>query len=488
MYILKVAAIVARVMLEKDLGLPKRKVKACIGQRGDHLAVCKLYFVIVTMNSALLEISLVLVLLLANGVFAMTEIAIVSSRKGLLQSMADKGSKGAARALDLSEHPNRFLSTVQIGITLVGIVAGALGSGAVATRLAETLELVPVIGEYAKPISLAIVIGILTYLSLVVGELVPKRLAMKFPEAIASAMAAPMAGLSKAASPVVSLLSWSTGGLLKLFGVRDAEDSGMSREELTVLVRQGMITGSINQTESRMMQGVIGFETLVAYDIMIPRSKIVWIERDAKHEDVWPLIMHSTHGVFPVYQGRRENLVGAVAIKDIYGQLAAGEPVSFSAIMHPPLLVPETQSASALLETFRTSGQRAAFVLDEFGSVMGMVTLIDLMETIVGDVPSMEEQLTMPVKQREDGTWLIDGLFEIEKLPERLDGFVMPAGGGDEFQTVSGWFMNELGRVPAETDRITAGEWTFEVVDMDSTRVDKVLATRIITPSPATKC
>jgi putative hemolysin len=432
---------------------------------------------IVIMNSAVFEISLVLILLIANGVFAMTEIAIVSSRRGLLQSIADNGSKGAKRALALSENPNRFLSTVQIGITLVGIVAGALGSGTVATRLAEILEVVPVISEYAKPISLAIVIGILTYLSLVVGELVPKRLAMKFPEAIASAMASPMAKLSTAASPVVSLLSWSTGGLLKLFGVRETEDSGMSREELTVIIRQGMITGSINQTESRMMQGVIGFEKLVAYDIMIPRSKIVWIERDAKHEEVWPLIMHSTHGVFPVYHGRRENLVGAVAIKDIYGQLAAGERVSFSAIMRPPLLVPETQSASALLEIFRTSGQRAAFVLDEFGSVMGMVTLI------VGDVPSLEERLTMPVKQREDGTWLIDGLFEIEKLPQRLEGFVMPEGGGDDFQTVSGWFMNELGRVPAETDRITTGEWMFEVVDMDSTRVDKVLASRNIPPS-----
>jgi putative hemolysin len=398
--------------------------------------------------------------------------------------MADKGNKGAARAIALSENPNRFLSTVQIGITLVGIVAGALGSGTVATRLAEMIEVVPLIGDYAQPFSLAIVIGILTYLSLVIGELVPKRLAMKFPESIASRMSGPMASLSTMASPVVSLLSWSTGGLLKLFGVRETEESGMSREELTVLVRQGMTTGSINASESRMMQGVIGFEKLVAYDIMIPRSKIVWIEQDAKHEDVWSTIMHSTQSVFPVYHERRENLVGAVSIKDIYGQLAAGNKISFSGIMHPPLLVPETQRASLLLETFRKSGQRAAFVLDEFGSVIGMVTLIDLMETIVGDVPSMEEQLTMPVKLREDGSWLIDGLYEIEKLPERLEGFHLPVGGGDEFQTVSGWLMHELKRVPKETDRITAGEWSFEVIDMDSTRVDKVLATKNVYVSP----
>ena len=430
------------------------------------------------MNSALLEISIVLVLLLANGVFAMTEIAIVSSRKGLLQSMSEKGDSGAARALKLADSPNRFLSTVQIGITLVGIVAGALGSGTVASKLAEFLGVIPLIGEYAKPISLVLVIGVLTYLSLVIGELVPKRLAMKYPEAIASAMSGPMAALSNVASPVVSLLSWSTGVLLKFFRVRETDDSGISREELTVMVRQGMTTGSINRMESKMIEGVIGFEKLVAYDIMIPRPKIVWIEKDAKHEEVWPTIMRSTQGVFPVYQGRRENLVGMVSIKDIYGQLAAQKTVNFASIMKAPLLVPETQKASVLLETFRKTGQRAALVLDEFGSVMGMVTLIDLMETIVGDVPSMEEQMAMPVRQREDGSWLIDGLFEIEKLPERLEGYVLPEGGGDEFQTVSGWLVKELGRIPVEADRVSAGEWTFEVIDMDSIRVDKVLAVR----------
>jgi putative hemolysin len=327
------------------------------------------------------------------------------------------------------------------------------------------------------------VIGILTYLSLVIGELVPKRLAMKYPEAIASAMSGPMAALSNVASPVVSLLSWSTGALLKFFRVRETDDSGISREELTVLVRQGMTTGSINRMESRMMEGVIGFEKLVAYDIMIPRPKIIWIEKDAKHEEVWPVIMCSTQGVFPVYQSRRENLVGVVSIKDIYGQLAAQKTVDFASIMKAPLLVPETQKASVLLETFRKTGQRAALVLDEFGSVMGMVTLIDLMETIVGDVPSMEEQMAMPVRQREDGSWLIDGLFEIEKLPERLEGFVLPEGGGDEFQTVSGWLVKELERIPVEADRVSAGEWTFEVIDMDSIRVDKVLAVRNASPS-----
>jgi putative hemolysin len=429
------------------------------------------------MNAVILEVSLVLVLLLANGVFAMTEIAIVSSRKGRLQAMAEKGDTGAARALRLSENPNRFLSSVQIGITLIGIIAGALGSGTVAGRLAEVIAPLPLIGDYSKSLALAIVISIITYLSLVIGELVPKRLAMKFPESIASKMAAPMAGISTLASPVVSLLSWSTGSLLKLFGIRESEESAMSREELTVLVREGMITGSINRSESRMMQGVIGFEKLVTYDMMIPRGKIVWIERSASHADVWSSIISSTQEVFPIYDEIRDRLVGVVAIKDVYKRLAAGESIDFGEIMQAPLMVPETQKASVLLESFRRSGQRAAFVIDEFGSVMGMVTLIDLMETIVGDVPSKEEQAVMPIQQRSDGSWLIDGLFEIEKLSEFLDGFELPEGGGDEYQTVSGWLVKELGRLPTEQDKITANEWTFEVIDMDRTRVDKLLAT-----------
>ena len=430
------------------------------------------------MHSVILEISIVFVLLVANGLCAMTEIAIVSSRKGLLRTMADKGNSGSRKALALSESPNRFLSTVQIGITLVGIIAGAMGSGNIATSLAEIIVPLPFIGQYARTVALGIVISILTYLSLVVGELVPKRLAMKFPEAIASAMAGPMATLSTIAAPAVSLLSWSTGGLLRIFGIREDKDCPISREEITVLVREGMIAGSINRSESRMMQGVIGFEKLVTYDIMIPRPRIIWIEQDADHQTVWQSIIQCTQEVFPIYHDRRENLVGVVSLKDIYTNLASGKSVNFGEIMQPPLLVPEMQPASMLLESFRKTGQRAAFVLDEFGSVMGMVTLIDLMETIVGDVPSLEEQLAMPIQQRSDGTWLIDGLYEIEKLPEHLETFELPEGGGDEYQTVSGWLVKELGRLPQETDKVTSGIWTFEVIDMDGIRVDKILATR----------
>lgn len=429
------------------------------------------------MTSALFEIALIFILLLCNGLFAMTEIAIVSSRRAVLQARAESGSKGAARALQLADSPNRFLSTVQIGITLVGIFAGAFGGASLSARLSGVLE--PLLGKASEEVSFGLVIGLLTYFTLVIGELVPKRLAMRYPEGIASMMSGPMSGLSRVASPFVSLLSWSTSSLLRICGVKESEDSKLSREELTVLIREGMVAGGVERSESRMMEGVLGFDKLEAYDIMIPRPKMVWIERDERHAEAWPRIVKSTQGVFPVYLGQRDNLVGVVSVKDCYAQLAAGIEVRFQNLMQPPLLIPEVQKASLLLEEFRRTGHRAAFVVDEFGGVMGMVTLIDLLEAIVGDVPSKEERLSMPIKQRKDGSWLIDGLFEIEKLETFLKGFEKPEGAGDEYQTIAGWFSQRLSRVPTEGDIIEASNWRFEIVDMDGIRVDKVLAMRV---------
>ena len=427
---------------------------------------------------SLFEIVLIFALLIGNGVFAMTEIAIVSSRKGKLQAMADAGNKGAARALKLAERPDRFLSTVQIGITLVGILASVFGGARLADRFAAFLSSnVPWLGNSAEEIAFVVVIGSLTYFSLVVGELVPKRLALQHPEAIASAMSKPMAVLSTISSPAVAFLSGSTAGILRLFGIKESAADAMSKEEFAVLIREGVVAGTIEHGESRMMEGVLAFEKLDVYDIMIPRPKIVWIDVDAKHEDTWPTIVRSSQAFFPVYQKERDNLVGVVSIKDCYAQLAAGIPVSFRHLMRPPLLVPEMQKASATLETFRDTGIHVAFVIDEFGGVIGMVTLIDLMESIVGDVPSVEERRNLTIQQRVDGSWLIDGLFEIEKLSNHLEGFQMPAGAGDEYQTIAGFFGTRLGRVPIEGDRITDSGWIFEIVDMDGIRVDKVIAT-----------
>ena len=431
------------------------------------------------MTPVLFEIFLILALLIGNGLFAMTEIAIVSSRRGKLQAMADGGDKGARRAIELADSPNRFLSTVQIGITLVGILSSIFGGARIAARLAEVMEGWPWLGSFANELAYAVVIGLLTYFSLVIGELVPKRLAMHFPETIASRMSKPMDLLSKVASPLVKFLSWSTSGLLKLSGIRESEAERMSKEEFTVLIREGLVAGTIAQHESRMMEGVFGFEKLDVYDIMIPRPRMVWIDVDSNHREVWPVIVRSPQTHFPVYQGDKDNLVGVVSMKDCYAQLAAGIEVSFRHLMRPPLLVPETQKASVALATFRKTGTHVAFVIDEFGGVMGMVTLIDLMESIVGDVPSREERMMLTIQKREDGTWLIDGMFEIEKLGLHLEGFQPPEGAGDEYQTVSGFFGVRLGRVPREMDTLEESGWKFEIVDIDGMRVDKVLASRV---------
>ncbi len=428
------------------------------------------------MINTVFEIGIILVLLLCNGLFAMTEIAIVSSRRAVLQARADAGSKGALRALRLAESPNRFLSTVQIGITFVGVFLGAFSGASLAVKLAEWLKALGFLGAAVEEISLGLVIGTITFASIVVGELVPKRLALKYPESIAAMMSGPMSWLSWISTPFVWLLSKSTSGLLRLFGVKESEESHLSREEFTVLIREGMVAGGIDHNESRMMEGVLGFEKLDVYDIMIPRPKMVWIDRDEPHSQAWPRIVKSTQNFFPVYQGQRDNLIGVVSVKDCYAQLAAGLEVRFQNLMQAPLLVPEVQKASLLLEDFRRTGHHAAFVVDEFGGVIGMVTLIDLMEAIVGDVPSKEERLTLPIRQRKDGSWLVDGLFEIEKLGGHLRGFEAPEGAGDEYQTLAGWFSQRLARVPAEGDVIEESGWRFEIVDMDGIRVDKVLA------------
>ena len=427
------------------------------------------------MTSVLFEIFLIFALLLANGVFAMTEIAIVSSRRAKLQSMAEAGDRGAKRALKLAETPDRFLSTVQIGITLVGILASVLGGARLADQLAAVLDPLPWLGPFADDIAFCIVIISLTFFSLVIGELVPKRLAMLHPEAIASFMAKPMDWLSRIASPAVKILTGSTTGTLRLFGVKETAAEHMSKEEFAVLIREGVVAGTLEHGESKMMEGVLEFEKLDVYDIMIPRPKVVWIDVEASHESSWPKIVRSYQGYFPVYQKDRDNLVGVVSVKDCYAQLAAGIPVSFKHLMRPPQLVPETQKASSVLELFRTTGNHVAFVMDEFGGVIGMVTLIDLMESIVGDVPSAEERRALTIQRRRDGSWLIDGMFELEDLPAHLEGFKVPAS--EDTQTIAGFFGARRGRVASEGDLFQEGGWLFEIVDMDGIRIDKVIAT-----------
>ncbi len=426
----------------------------------------------------MIEILFIVALLIANGIFAMTEIAVVSARRGRLKTMADEGHPGAAAALQLAEEPNRFLSTVQIGITLVGIVAGAFGGATISGQLAEVLAPLPVIGPYAGKIAFGVVIVAITYFSLVIGELVPKRLAMLRPEEISARMARPMSLLSTMAGPAVRFLSWSTDLMLGLFGVAKKEEEGVSKEELTVLVREGLVTGTFHRVESDMVERVFDLAQLDVAGIMTPRLQMVWLQEDDVHSAIWHKIVTSNHQFFPVYREDRDAILGYVSVKALYCQLAAEIPVRLGDIMRTPLIVPKHQSAINLLETFKKMRVHVAFVVDEFGGVVGMVTLTDLLEAIVGDMPSREERRAPEMVTREDGSLLIDAMLEVEKVTEMLEGFPEPEGAGEEFHTLAGFLIDRLQRVPQEGDLIEHGDWRLEVVDMDGHRVDKVLATR----------
>ena len=433
------------------------------------------------MTIVLLEILLIFVLLVMNGVFAMTEIALVTSKRARLQSIADEGSRGAARALRLMEAPNRFLSTVQIGITLVGIVAGAFGGASIAARLTPLLE--PFLGSAADKVAFGVVIALLTYFSLVIGELVPKRLAMLRPEGISTAMSGPMSFLSTVASPFVTFLSWSTDLLLRLGGIQPEKERGVTREEVSVLIREGMVAGSIHASESDMVEGVFELNDLTAVEIMTPRPRMVWLQKDTPHASVWHKIVASNHSYFPVYGETRDQVVGVVSVKCLYAQLAAGTEISFGDVMTQPLFVPEGQNAAKLLERFRETGIHVAFVVDEFGSISGMVTVLDVLEAIVGDLPSREEQSAGAVQKRADGSWLLDALLDLDEVAERLPGFNVPEGSGEDFHTLAGFITDRLGRMPREGDIHAHEGWKLEVIDMDGQRMDKVMAIPVTLPA-----
>ncbi len=432
------------------------------------------------MNNLLLEISIILLLLLANGVFAMTEIAVVSSRRARLRAMAEKGSAGARVALQLSEEPNRFLSTVQVGITLVGVLAGAFGGATLARQIAQGVSEWPVIGAYGEEIGIgAVVLGI-TYFSLILGELVPKRLALVRPEPIAAFMARPMNRLSQLASPLVSLLGYSTDAVLRIFGVKQHSAPSMTDEEVAGMVREGAEAGVFHPAEGTMVEGVMALDTLRVRDIMTPRPRMVWMDVEETAEGVWRKVVASRHSHYPVYDGRPDHLVGVLSLKSLYANVGAGAGAKVRDLMTSPLVVPEMQTAMQLLETFRKERQHIAFVSDEFGDISGLVTLIDIMEAIAGDLPSADEEPRPALLRREDGSLLVDALLGLEDVEKALGRTLFAPGETSEFQTVAGFMVRRLGRIPSEGESLQEAGLRWEVVDMDRHRVDKVL----VTPMP----
>jgi putative hemolysin len=425
----------------------------------------------------LIEILIILTLLLLNGLFAMTEIAIVSARKSRLRTRAAAGSKGAVAALALAETPNRFLSTVQIGITLIGIVAGAYGGATLSADLSNHLE--PFIGAAASEVSFAIVIACLTYGSLVLGELVPKRIAMLRPESISCLMAPLMVRLAKIASPVVSFLGWSTRRVLALFGMLQNAESNVTREDLTVLVKEGVVTGSLRRVESEVLENVLNLEQMDVSDVMTPRPKMVWLNSEAPPELIWHKIVVSNHDCYPVYAGSRDHLLGVVTVKAIYANMAAGLPAEIKDLAVPAAIVPEYQKAAGLAELFKDQAIEMALVVDEYGEMVGLVTPADLLETLIGEHASRIKRKDAAISKLPNDSWLIDGMVPLQDVVETLNPFPMPEGASEHFHTVAGFVLHLLERFPQEGECTTYANWKFEVIEMDGRRIDKILLTKL---------
>jgi putative hemolysin len=426
------------------------------------------------MSLVILQVAVIALLTLANGFLAMSETAIVSARRTRLQRMANEGDARAASALRLVDRPNQFLATTQIGITLAGVLAGALGGATLAEPLA--LRLRPALpGPYADAAAVAGVALLITYASLVVGELVPKRLALNRPERIAAFAAGPMQLAGRLGGPAVRLLSVSTELVLRMMRIRLAPEPPVTEEEIKLLIEQGTQAGVFGHDERRMVMSVFRLYDRDVGAVMTPRPDIVWLDIDEPQADIWRKVARSGHSNFPVCRGDLDNVQGVLSVRDLWALHSAGQKVDLESALHSPLFVPESMPAWKLPELFRSSGAHMALVIDEFGGVQGLATLHDILEAIAGEIPSLGEEAEARAIQREDGSWLVDGLLPIDEFKELFKIRQMPGEDGAGYQTLGGFVLMYIGHIPSVGQRFEWDGLRFEVVDMDGHRVDKVL-------------
>ncbi len=415
-----------------------------------------------------IEILVIFLLILLNGVFALSEIAVVSSRKARLQQRINEGDKGAEIALRLTENPNIFLSTVQVGITLIGVLAGAVGGATIAEALTIQLGKIPLLLPYANEIALGLVVAVITIFSLLLGELVPKRLALHNPEEIASAIAGPMNFISWLFSPLVRLLSSTTGLIVRLLGVQPGEELPVTEEELQVLLDQGTQAGVFEESEQDMVEGVFRLNNRRVGSLMTPRSEIAWLDVNDPPEQIRQEIEENLYSRFPVCEDSLDNVLGIIEARDLLLESLHGEPLLLKRNLQDPVYIPETALASKSLEKFKSGEAEMMLVVDEFGSTQGLLTIFDILEEIVGDIDSAPQ-----ATQRQDGSWLLDGMLPVEDFKEIFNLRHLPDE--DEYETLGGFVMLHLGRVPRAADRFDWSGLSFEVMDMDDKRVDKVL-------------
>ncbi|MEQ8674035.1 MAG: hemolysin family protein [Aggregatilineales bacterium] len=417
-----------------------------------------------------MEILIIFLLTLLNGVLAMSELAVVSARQARLQAQRDDDTAGAKAALELAQDPNRFLSTVQIGISLIGVLAGAFSGATLTDDMARLLAQVDFLAPYSDPLGFALVVAFTTYLSLIFGELVPKRLALRSPERIAIWVARPMRLLSRLAYPLVVILSISTQVILRLLNAHEDDAPTVTEEEIQIMLNQGIKDGIFDASEQEMIAGVFRLDDLRVSALMTPRTEMVWIDVDDPLEEILQIINDHDHRLYPVIDGTPDEVIGIVKMRDILRFTVKGELFTLRQLIKPPLFIPEGITADVALSRFRRERQHVALILGEHGGVEGLLTRDDILEAIVGDLGTPE------AIQRKDGTWLIDGLMPVAEFKALFDlREDMPDESEGLYQTLGGFFLHQFGDIPKPADRVEWHGLIFEVMDMDDKRIDKLL-------------
>ena len=423
-----------------------------------------------------LQIAILLFLVLLNAVFTMAEMALVAARKARLQNLAERGNEGARIALELKRDPSRFLSTMQIGITVVAILAGSFGGATLGETLGDYLETIPgFIGRYAHAIAMGGVVIAISYVSLIVGELVPKRIALSRPELIAVKMARLMRIFSTIMGPAAWLLSATSDVVLRLLPLRHGEQSPVTEDEINLMLREGAAAGHFHHGETAIAQMALRLGDRRISAVMTPRPKVEWLNLADSDEDNKKKIVASQNSRFPVIDGDPNAVAGIIQVKDLVEAQLQGKPVDLRALLRPPLYLPNTVTALRALEMLKKSGEPMALVVDEYGDFEGVVTLTDIMEALVGDIATPGEEENPPVVTRDDGSWLIDGMVPVDEVKDVIGLKHLPGEETGDFQTLGGFIMAQVNRVPRVADHFIVEGFRFEVVDMDGRRVDRVL-------------
>jgi len=435
-----------------------------------------------------MELLILLALILINGLFAMSEMSIVSSRRARLQQRVDAGSKGALIALRLANDPGKFLSTVQVGITTIGILSGAFGENAIAEKLIAVFEQEPLIAPYAKMLATTVMVVAVTYCSVVLGEIVPKRLALLNPERTASLLAPTMLTLARIAHPLVALFSLSSNLLLRLIGGKSENEPPVTEEEIRVMLQQGADAGVFRKSEETMLGNVFKLDDLRVTAIMTPRHEICLLDVEDSESENRAVLIQGKFQTLPVCRGGLDGILGLLDTKDYLARMLRDEAPSLEDAMHPALFVPESISSIQLLETLRRRNSHFALVVDEYGAIEGLVTLTDLLEAIVGDIPGAQQSSADEAVQRADGSWLFDGVLPLDRVSNLLQLTETLDSSDIDYHTLGGLVMDRLGRVPSTGDCFEWAGLSFEVVDMDGNRVDRVLVSKLAPGAGSTTC